>query len=195
MPVLLKDIKKELEKDRSKVGLNSRGEYKFTPPNIVSRKLADYTDLKISKFNTNPKIKLNAIDYVGAVSSETLNRKYKVTVRFVDMYFSKELPLDKSYTIEDEIMSNGIKVKIFYPIIRASTQRAMFKCACQDFRHRFETELSDIDSLIGRPREYTRETPPWPIGRPYANVTHKVGICKHVNSMINHLKSKKFLRE
>ena len=56
MPVLLKDIKKSLEKDIGKVGRKADGSYKFVPPNIVGRRLRNYSKLSVTKINDVVKV-------------------------------------------------------------------------------------------------------------------------------------------
>jgi hypothetical protein len=190
MPVMLKDIKKELQSDRYKKGKNKDGSYKYTPPSLVSRKLSDYTNLKVSKFDQVVRQGVKAIDYSGMVNSEeTVGLKYRVTVRFLSLLFSGEMSPKTDIMTSDQ---NGDIIYHALPDVKLNPM--MLKCSCPDFRHRFEHELADVDALIGAPRKYKRKTPLWPIGRPYANSTHKVGICKHIHSMLMYLKGKKLLK-
>lgn len=195
MPVFLKQIKKELESDKSKKGRDANGDYKFTPPNIVSRKLSEYSKLKVTKVTMTPRPGLKAIAYTGVVASESESGvKYKTTIQFHEVAF-RDKSSDKLYSNQTEVMSDGKLIKVFYKTLSVAGNPVMLKCSCKDFQHRFETELYEADALIGAPRKYRRKTPPWPVGRPYANTTEKLGICKHLYSMLEYLKNKDILKE
>lgn len=190
MPVLLRNIKKELQSDRYKKGRKDDGSYKHRPPNLVSRQLKDYSILPITKLDTILRRGIKAVDYSGMVKSETTaGMKYRVTVRFLNIPFADAASETTDISGED---SNGNV--IYYGVPNTKESPLMLKCSCQDFRHRFEHELNDVDALIGAPRKYKRKTPLWPLGAPYANSTHKLGICKHIHSMLLHLKGKKLIR-
>lgn len=198
MPILLKRIKHELSKDKEKVGVKSDGELKHKPPSIVSRELRDYSKLKILKLDRAVHIEKNlrAIDFTGIVPSESVSgRKYRITIRFHDIVMSSKQTDVVKVPVKIEAGVNTGKV-IFYKVPTISANAVKLRCTCDDFRHRFEHELDKEDGLIGEPRKYKRETPPWEKGgRPYANSTGKVGMCKHVYSMILYLKSKGLLVE
>lgn len=189
MPLYLKDIKRELQKDKYLKGRKKDGSYKFEPPSIVSRQLKDYTNLKITKFDQVIRQGIKSIDFSGMVNSETTSGlKYRVTVRFLNILFNKQESPETTVRAkdqEDEV--------IFYGTPDIKNNSVMLRCQCNDFRHRFEHELADASALIGAPRKYKRLTPIWPIGRPYANSTHKIGVCKHIHSMLFYLKSKKII--
>jgi len=190
MPVFLKDIKRELESDIGKVGQAADGSYKFEPPNIVGRKISKYTKLKVTKVSSTPTFGTNSISYNGLAASESdKGIKYKVTIRFHDMQF-KDIA-SKQFSTEAKMG----KVTKYHRIPTVQRNPVMLKCSCQDFRHRFETQLSNASGLVGGPRKYTRKTPPWPIGYPFANSTNKLGICKHVNSLLFILKDKGLIKE
>ena len=197
MSVFLKDIKKELQADRYKKGRNKDGSWKYEPPSLLSRQIKDYPKLLVSKFDQIVRQGIKSIDYSAMIKSETgvqdkktgAALKYRVTVRFMDMLFNKEM------SAETDIMTTDANGDIIYhqlPHVRENP--VMLKCSCPDFRHRWEWELADQKALIGAPRKYKRETPLWPVGRPYANSAHKLGVCKHIHSMIQFLRSRKLLR-
>lgn len=191
MPILLKFIKKELSKDADKKGVGPDGDYKHKPPRIVSRKLTDYTKLKILKLDRALRVGLKAIDFSGVVPSEnTPGKKYRVTVRFTKVVYSNS----QTEAIKNAAKMDDNKV-VYYKTPTIGSNPVMLKCSCDDFRHRFEHQLADVDALIGAPRKYKRKTPLWPIGYPYANSTDKVGMCKHVYSMVIYLKAKKLITE
>lgn len=195
MPVALRQIKKELESDRNKKGRFPDGDYKFTPPNMVSRKFTEYKKLKVTKLTSSPKPGLNAVSYTAVVASQdTPGVKYKTSIQFHDMQF-RDKKSENLYKNEHEYMNDGKVKKVYYRTANVNDNKVMLKCSCKDFQHRFETELYEADGLIGAPRKYRRKTPPWPVGRPYANTTEKLGICKHLYSMLEHLKAKELLKE
>jgi len=182
MPVYLKDFKRSLERDLGKVGTKANGDYKFTPPNIVARKLKDYPSLPVSKITSIERPGINAISYSGLVKSESSPIKYKATVQFHEVSFN-DTPTEK-HKIPVKINAGDGEVTMYHEQVRVKKHPVMIKCQCEDFRHRFETEAADNDALIGRPKKYRRKTPAWPVGRPYANSTEKIGFCKHINSLI-----------
>lgn len=190
MPVYLKELKDELQSDRDKVGKNPDGSYKFTPPSIVGRKIKDYANLKVSKLTSKAVPRLKWVTYTGLVTSQTTAVKYKVSVQFNDMQFkdveSKQFSLSSPTRTSD---------KLYHRKPTAQKNQVRIKCSCQDFRHRFETQLAIFNALIGGPRSYTRVTRPWPIGYPSVNSTDKIGFCKHVSSILNHLKAKNIVKE
>ena len=195
MPVYLKQIKKELESGKANVGKDSKGDYKFTPPNFVSRKLSEYTNLNVTRVITDARPGLSAVSYSGLVASEsTKGVKYKVTIQFHEMSF-RGTPSANLYTNKHEYMSDGKKKVTYFRNPSVQNNPVMLKCQCPDFQHRFETELYEADALIGAPRKYRRKTPPWPVGNPYANTTEKLGICKHINSMLTYLREREILKE
>ena len=194
MPAFLKDLKKIMKKDKSKAGKLPNGEYRSTPPNVISRDIANYTVLKVARLDVTPKPKKNYIEFEGVVSSESkAGLKYRVLMRFHDVEFKPKADSQKQDFIS--VMEKGKKVKMYYgkPTIRKNM--VSMKCTCKDFQHRFSHELADVDSLIGKPIPYKRKTPEWPDGYPYANVTSKQGFCKHIHSMVEYLKKKELITE
>lgn len=185
MPIFLKNIKRSLERDLGKVGFNKQGDYKYTPPNIVARKLNNYPDLPVTQPDGTPNFKKGAMTYTGLVQSQSSAEKYKCFLKMFGVpYFDKAS--DSAST--EETMVVGGKVKKLYrgPISILNTPVAV-RCSCKDFQHRFSHELAAEDALVGQPIKYVRKTPAWPVGRPYANSTSKVGICKHLWAFINEL--------
>lgn len=189
MPVLLKNVKKALEADIAKVGKTPDGSYKHTPPSIVGRKISKYPKLGVSKFETRPRPGIKSLSYTGLVKSESTGIRYKVTIQFHNLVYKD---------IESKQFFNKAKIgKVVKYYRTPSVQRnpVTMKCQCQDFRHRFETPLSKAGGLIGGPRKYTRKTSPWPVGRPSANATDKLGMCKHLSSLLFHLRDKGLIKE
>ena len=190
MPVFLKELKRELQSDRSKVGKDASGNYKQTPPNVIGRLVRKYPVLNVSKQTSRAVPRLDWLTFTGLVASETTGIKYKVSIQFQDMKF-KNIQT-KQFSIETTTNDNK---KAFHRPPTASKNQVRIKCSCQDFQHRFETQLKIFDGLIGSPRPYTRKTKPWPEGRPLANATDKIGFCKHVSSLLAHLNSKGLVKE
>jgi hypothetical protein len=189
MPVYLKELKKELQSDRSKVGKDSDGTYRFTPPNIIGRLVKDYAKLKVSKQTSKAVPRLNWLTYTGLISSETTGIKYKVSIQFNDMAFknieSKQFSVKTSSNTEN----------LFHRVPSVQKNQVRIRCSCLDHAHRFSVQLAIFDALIGPPNRYTRKTGPWPIGRPLANSTDKIGFCKHVSSLLVHLQAKGLVKE
>lgn len=194
MPVLLKEIKRQLQSDTGKVGKNKDGEYKFTPPNIVGRKINKYPKLKVTKLESKPRPGLNVLSYTGLVSSENqVGTKYKVSIDFHDVEYKK---LETAqFKNEVTIKSGGKSENLYHRTMSVAKNPVKLKCQCSDFRHRFETPLARKGGLIGGPRKYTRKTDPWPVGRPFANSTKKLGICKHIASVLEAIKNDGMLKE
>ncbi len=198
MAVFLKDVKRELQSDLGSVGKNPDGTYKFIPPSIVGRRLRDYTQLRVSKITSNASIVQKMLSFSGLVTSEQKGSiRYKVTIQFHEMIF-KEL---KSKQFSQEVTTGRGKNKktMFHRIPSIQRNPVMLKCQCKDFQHRFEFPLWFADGLIGAPTPYTRKTDPWNRqgtgGRPSVNSTEKVGICKHVNSLLEVLRSEGLIKE
>jgi hypothetical protein len=189
MPVFLKKLKRDLQS-----GKNLKGNY--TPPNYISRDVKDYTKLRIEDFDQVARPGIKALDFQGIVTSEHTSPQsepnYKVTIQFHDIVFNDtpQSRVDIKIPIDDK---NSIFKYIRKPSIDKNP--VMLRCQCQDFRHRFEHEIAAEDGLIGRPRKYTRKTPPWPVGYPYANASDKLGYCKHIHSLLFYLKGKGFITE
>jgi hypothetical protein len=189
MPVFLKDIKKELEKDKNKVGKKPNGDLKHKPPTIISRKLADYPVLDIQKLTVHANPKQETLKFKGVIQSETSSTWYKVTLEFHDVSFREE----ENSRHTDKIMVEDDKY--FYSPPSASRNPVRMRCQCEDWRHRFEHPMKEVDALVGARRSYTRKTPPWPQGYPYANSTEKLGMCKHLYTFLYVLYAQKFLKE
>lgn len=194
MPILYRNVRDELKKHIGDVGKDSSGEYKKTPPNAVGRKLLKYPKLPVSKITVIADTKKNILRFKGVVSSETTGNKYKVNIEFHSMKFQTVKSDAFPSKVEDR------KGNVFYyksPSLRLKAMK--FRCHCPDWRHRFETPMHKVDALVGGPRKYKRETPPWKAdgtgGRPYANSTDTLGICKHLSSFLWHLRKKKQVRE
>ena len=183
-----------MRKDKGKSGKFPNGEYKSTPPNVLSRDIKDYTILKVSRLDTTPNVKEGYLEFEGVVSSETqAGVKYRVMMRFHDLDFQ---PIqDESHTQEAQTIVKGKRVKVYFSTPTIRHNAVSMKCVCKDFRHRFSHQLADVDTLIGAPLPYDRKTPQWPEGNPYANATDKQGFCKHVHSMVEYLKSKSLIKE
>lgn len=196
MPVLLKDIKRDLEKDIGKTGRKADGSYKFVPPSIVGRRLRDYTKLrttKIEKIVKPNKDNTGKVTFTGLVASESSSIKYKVWAEFSKLEFKSI----ESKTFSNKITTRrgGKRISLFYKTPSAKKNPVKLRCQCQDFRHRFENPLAKAGGLVGGARKYTRKTDPWPVGRPEVNSTSKLGICKHINSFLLALNDKDMVKE
>lgn len=185
MAVMLKAIKRSLERDLGKVGHRKNGDYKYTPPNIVARKLNSYTILDVKSTDGTLNTKEGSMMFTGLVKSETSASSYKVFIKFFDVEFSPEQT--EEYPHEEQAMHKGKLKKVYRSDINISKCPVALRCSCQDFQHRFAFPLAEVEALVGQPIKYTRKTPPWPIGYPYANSTEKIGLCKHLWSFINEL--------
>ena len=158
----------------------------------------------------------NQAEYKGVVKSENKwpggQSSYKVTVRFNDVKFQNKPPNSKrAKELMKTLVLSGQKVWFYPPTFDKNP--VQLKCSCQDFRHRFETQLSKFGGIIGAPRKYKRLTPAWTGkgdgGRPYANhadptdgsakiaiqtpsgretMSSKLGYCKHIHSLLFYLK-------
>lgn len=190
MPVFLKELKKELQDDVAKTGKNKDGSYRSTPPNIIGRLIKSYAKLAVSKRTSRAVPRLKWLTYTGLVASESTGIKYKVSIQFQDMIF-KDLQT-KQFSIEG---TTNDKKKVFHRVPTAQKNQVRITCSCSDFRHRFMTQLAIFDAHIGAPLRYTRKTAAWPVGRPLANSTDKIGFCKHVSSLLIHLKDKGLIKE
>lgn len=190
MPVNLKQIKRELQSDIPKVGKDASGEYKYTPPNIVGRRVNKYPKIQITKlkFKAVEKPEKVTITALGASESDK-GTKYKVYLEFYKVKFSP---------IESAQFSNAIEIAknayVYHRNFTYGGNPIRCRCQCMDFRHRFQKPLKDADGLYGGFIGYTRKTPAWPQGRPYANSTSKLGICKHINSLLRKLESEGVLK-
>lgn len=185
MAVYLKDIKRSLERDLGKVGKRANGDYKYTPPNIVARKLNNYPSLPVSKSDGTPNFRDGSLMFTGLVQSQSSSEKYKVFVKFAGVPFFAEP--DEDHSIEEQIMTKGKIVKMYRAPVQVRTSPVAMRCSCKDFQHRFAHELAAVEGLVGQPIKYVRKTPAWPLGNPYANSTEKIGICKHLWSFLNEL--------
>lgn len=198
MPVFLKDVKRELQSDLGRVGKNPDGSFKFIPPSIVGRRLRDYSQLRVSKITKSASPSRDMLTFTALVSSEnTKGIKYKVTIEFHNLKF-KDL---KSAQFSEEVKTGrgrGAK-KMYHRVPTVQRNPVKLKCQCKDFQHRFEFPLDKVDGLIGAPTPYTRKTDPWNRrgtgGRPSVNSTEKVGICKHINSVLEVLKDQGMIKE
>lgn len=195
MPVFLKELKKELQSDRSKVGKDANGDFKFTPPSIIGRLVSRYPKLRVSKLTKKGVQNLKWLTYTGLVSSENTGIRYRVSIQFNDMEF-RDVPT-KLFKDGVLIKKRGIarKQPMFHKVPTAVKNQVRIQCSCLDFAHRFSNQLAIFDALVGQPNNYTRKTPAWPVGRPMVNSTDKIGYCKHVSSLLNHLNDKGLIKE
>lgn len=195
MPVLLKELKRELQDDRKKVGRNPDGSYKSMPtilPNIVGRTVKDYTTLPLDKISTQASEKDGTVRFTALVASETTGVKYMTKVKFFDMDFKKI----QSAQYKNKA-GNHKKQYVYYRTPNANVNSVQLRCNCMDFQHRFMHPLAIFDALIGMPIELEggRKTGKWPVGRPEVNVTDKIGFCKHVANLLTELKKKNLVNE
>lgn len=206
MALKIKKIRGEMKKDKSKKGRFSTGpnagDFKFKPPQILSRDVKDYTVLRVHGLISLGKPGLNAMEFSMLVDSQAKKppkeAPYKVTLWFQGVAFTSEKPVtdEKKYLrVEYKTQANKIlRIWVKRPSIDKCTIR--MKCTCKDFRHRFEYELHKEDALVGRRHKaYIRKTKPWPVGYPQVNATHKVGFCKHIHSALFHLKQHQKITE
>lgn len=184
MPVFLKKVKRDLQ-----TGKNLKGNH--VPPNYVQRDVKDYPRLKVEGLTQTPRPGIKIMDFSAIVPSQTVAGKaYKVIVQFHDISFTDQ-PVSRR---DGKLKLDSGAIKYFNkPSIDKNPVK--LKCQCDDYRHRFEHELHAENGLIGAPRKYTRKTPPWPNGYPYANATDKMGYCKHIHSLLFHLKGKAIITE
>src|SRR3990172_80560 len=151
MPVFLKKLKQELQKDKKLKGV-------YTPPNFVQRYVKDYPVIDPKTFDVVGAPGIKALQFTAIVPTDTNGPgslpNYKVSCWFynVDFYDNPENNLSVPIDIET---SKGWIVKYHRPPSFNKNQ-AKLKCQCADFRFRFEWELSEIDGLIGGPRKYTK---------------------------------------
>lgn len=206
MPILLKDVKRDLESDLSSVGRNSDGSYKHTPPNIIGRKLKNYTLLKVSKVNKVTRPETETISFSALVKSESSPSNYLVNIKFFDMKFKELKTTQFKFRAIAKRLDNAV---VYHRLPNVSRNPVTMRCRCEDFRHRFEHQLDAKGGLLGGKRSYTRETEVWSAAnlqrwedgklekkpRPFANSTDKLGICKHINSVLNHLRDTDEIKE
>lgn len=108
---------------------------------------------------------------------------YDVYLEFNQVNFAHEgddIPLNNTWQV---LEYKG--VKYFFEKPRIDKNPVRVKCACDDFRFRFEKECWEAKILYGGTyRRYHRLTPPPPEGRPYANPLKVPGMCKHIYNSI-----------
>lgn len=191
MPVLLKKAKDDLSK--------------------LPRKLADYTKLGLAgPLDTKFQPGIKAVTFQGNIKSEEdPTDMYRTTIQFFDVEY-KKTDFKDAIKVEVEkgmILPDGYKeAKTLFmkvPTVRGSGVR--MKCACPDFRFNFEKQLYDKNGLIGNWRKYKRKTPPNvrpgnpknpnPIGADFKNPDNYLGMCKHLYSLLVHLKNEGLVRE
>ncbi len=191
MPLLYRNVRDELKKHINDVGKDADGEYKKIPPNVVGRNLLKYPKLPVSKITIIADAKRGILRFKGVVSSENTDNKYKVNIEFHNMKF-KEVKSESFFNA-----TKDAKGKTWYhrtPSLRLHPMK--FRCHCPDWRHRFETPMQKAGALVGGPRKYKRKTPPWELGgRPYANSSNTLGICKHLSSFLWRLRKTKKVKE
>jgi hypothetical protein len=168
LPVYLKDVRDELK--------------------AFGRNPNKYDKYRVTQVQFRGSEITKSISYKAVVVGATNN--YLVHIQFFKVDFLDEDPEKEGYK---KITVDGETRWYKTPSVRSNPVN--IKCSDPDFRFRFEKELYDNNGLIGNWRRYTRKTPPPPVGRPYANPKHLMGYCKHVNSLIYHLKNTGNLRE
>lgn len=196
MPIFLKKIKRDLAANANLVGVNAQGELNHTPPTAISRDMGNYTRLRIVNLDRTVHISSRSVDFVSLVQSESQpGRRYRAEISFVNIVMSGQQKPE--LTNQTPVTAGKHVGRTAYwktPAIAANPVK--LRCSCMDFRHRFSHELDAHDALIGQPIPYDRETPPWEQGgMPYANSLGKVGICKHLYSLIIHLKARGLITE
>jgi hypothetical protein len=196
MPIFLKQVKRELARDAESVGTNPDGSLRARVPTVISRRLGDYTRLRILRLDRSVHINLRAVDFTSLVASETTpGRRYRVAIRWHNIFMAGKTGTPATNAVQ-VVAGKHTGKTAYYKTPTISMNPVRVVCSCNDFRHRFSHELDAHDALIGEPLPYTRVTPPWEQGgRPYANATEKVGICKHVYSLIIHLKQRGLITE
>ena len=138
-------------------------------------------DEKRSKGNAN-------INHRSSKSLKFIN--YLVTVRFHKVTFSEEKTPEFDKTWEDTWDDTYSKA----PSIAANP--AMIRCQCRDFMMTWEKWLAEKGGLWpdNKWTKYRRKTKfnpmqkPHPVyNPPYRNPDEKMGYCKHVETLLNHL--------
>ena len=199
MAIFLKKIKRDLARHASLVGTDAAGNYLYEPPTVISRELRNYARLRVPALDRTVSISARTVNFKALVTSEkSATRKYVVEIQFTQIVMAgREAP---ELTNQTPVLAGKHVGRIAFwktPVIAANPVKLY--CSCPDFRHRFSYELDAHDALIGKTMPYTRETLPWQAdgsgGYPYANALGKVGICKHVYSLIIHLKARKLITE
>lgn len=184
MPLLLKDIKRDLKKYRDIGYYSTKGLYKTTNLTVSASPGVHY------------------ITYQAKVRGST--GVYLVQVRFHRVDFCPKG--DQTTTLR-----SGKKVTFTTP--HSEDCPVSLKCPCQDFQFSFEWELYKEDSCIGNWRRYKPDTEGGTIplydvkhpkggtykrlsdhpkkgGYPFRNPKGKVGYCKHINSLLEELNAK-----
>lgn len=191
MPVLLKKAKDELAK--------------------FPRKMTDYTKLGLAgPLDIKYQMGIKAVTYAGNVKSEEdPTDMYRTTIQFFNVIYKDEdfqgaikVEVEKGMTLPDGI-KDGKFLFMQVPTVRGNGVR--MKCACPDFRFNFEKQLYDKNALIGNWRKYKRKTPPNvrpvkprnpnPVGADFKNPHNYLGMCKHLYSLLVHLKNEGLVKE
>lgn len=168
MPLYLKDVKRELRQFR-----------KGAP--------TKYPIYRVTSLTTVGSEVTKSVSHKAVVSGETNN--YQLNVQFFKVFYS-DTKKDDNYL---PVQADGERAFFRVPTVRNNPVH--IKCSCPDFRFRFEKQLYDAGGLVGNWRRYTRLTPPPPVGYPYANPDNYLGFCKHVWSLLDHLKAKGLIKE
>lgn len=196
MAIFLKRIKRDLANHANLTGVNRNGDPNYTPPTAISRDLRNYSRLRVVGLDRTVHISSRSVDFVSLVESEsTPGRRYRAEITFVDILMSGTQTAEIT---NPTVITAGRHVgrTAYWKTPAIAFNPVKLRCSCMDFRHRFSHELDAHDALIGEPLPYTRVTAPWEEGgRPYANSLGKVGICKHLYSLIVHLKARGLVKE
>lgn len=180
MPLLLKDIKRDLKK--------------FRDIKYYSKKA-----IKITHLVVHPALNIQTLTFQAKVHGQMGD--YLAQIRFHEVDFTDEGDMSAK-------LRSGREVTYFAPHIDANP--VSINCSCQDSQFCFEWEMFKEDSCIGTWRKYKpnpiggvytahhpqggaykRKTPdPYKGGREFKNPDGYVGYCKHINAFLGLLVKK-----
>jgi hypothetical protein len=116
---------------------------------------------------------------------------YPVSIKFAYESHRPIILSESSNNIEGYIRLEEIKDNkyIFIPEIDFNSTTALMRCGCRDFRFRFMWWLQKQGGLIGGAKTYITKNL-----RPPINPNQTMGLCKHLNSMVNALQYRNVIK-
>lgn len=156
---------------------------KFRDPN-------KYPQAIIKEFKASHWIGTNTCLYQCVADSLTKEHSTKYALSFafhgVEYFPTKT----KATMLTTDVQSNGKRYYYEPPIIGSNPVE--IRCQCPDFRHTFSWEDKAANAMVGKPKPYTRVSPP--SGLPPRNPEHVLGLCKHAYSFAKYLRNSKLIQ-
>jgi hypothetical protein len=147
------------------------------PTSKTKRNPKDAPNVSIKSIEAVASFGIKSVTYKGLADGS--KGSYAVAIQF---FFDDPLSREP---VKGYVKAKDRKQGEFYhPQVDFNNTRVKVKCACSDFRFRWEYHLAQKSALIAKPRGYTKVPGS---ERPSVNPKGALGVCKHLTNFISAL--------